>query len=288
METLLTTYQDAEKKKVAVGHFNVSDLSALMGVVAAARDLRVPVVIGCSEGERAFLGDKQIYALVASFRDENGIPLHLNADHTHTLEAAIAAAKAGFDSIVFDLSALPIEENIRKTKQAVEVLKGINPSILVEGEIGDIGTGSHIHEIAPDLIDGLTTPEQAKQFVEATGVDILAPAVGNMHGMSLSMIQGRTKKHLEIERIAEIKRATGALITLHGGSGTDDNDFVKAIDAGVNIIHINTELRAVWRRSLDEALLDQPREVIPYKILPVVVDATRRLARSRLKLFNRL
>jgi len=288
MKALLATYQDAEKKKIAVGHFNVSGLSTLKGIVAAAKHLQVPVVVGVSEGEREFLGDRQISALVASFREGDGIPLYLNADHTHSLESAVAAARAGFDSIVFDLSALPIEENIQKTKSAVEVLKGINPSILVEGEIGDIGTGSQIHDAAPDLTRGLTTPEQAKAFVGATDIDILAPAVGNMHGMLRSMVQGKARKHLDIERIAEIKRATGSLLTLHGGSGTDDADFVKAIDAGINIIHVNTELRVVWRRSLDEALSAMPDEVVPYKILPAVVEATRRLAIARLKLFNKL
>lgn len=288
MKALLATYQDAEKRKIAVGHFNVSDLWTLKGIVAAAKDLQVPVVVGVSEGEREFLGDRQILALVASFRDGDGIPLYLNADHTHSLESAMAAARVGFDSIVFDLSALPIEENIRQTKAAVEILKDINPSILIEGEIGDIGTGSQIHDVAPDLSRGLTTPEQAKAFVEATGIDILAPAVGNMHGMLRSMVQGKTKKHLDIERIAAIKRATGTLLTLHGGSGTDDVDFVRAIDAGMNIIHVNTELRVAWRRSLDEALSAMPDEVVPYKILPAVVDATRRLVNSRLKLFNKL
>src|ERR1700761_6879085 len=123
MNTLLSIYRDAEKKKVAVGHFNVSDLWTLKGIVAAAKDLKVPVVVGVSEGERGLLGDRQISALVASFRDEDGIALYLNADHTHTLESAIAAARAGFDSVVFDLSDLPIEENIRKTKGAIEALK---------------------------------------------------------------------------------------------------------------------------------------------------------------------
>ena len=288
MKDLLTTYRDAERNKVAVGHFNVSDLPTLKGVIAAAKDLKVPIVVGVSEGERKFLGDKQISALVASFEDGHGIPVYLNADHTHTLEGAIAAAKAGFHSVVFDLSALPIEENIRQTKEAIDVLKGINPSILIEGEIGDIGTGSFIHETAPDLSKGMTTPDQARHFVEATGVDILAPAVGNMHGMVQSMMQGQTKKHLDIERIAEIKRATGSLLTLHGGSGTDDDDFVRAIAAGINIIHVNTELRVAWRHSLDEALSNQPHELVPYKVLPAVVEATRQVARSQFKLFNRL
>jgi fructose-bisphosphate aldolase, class II len=140
----------------------------------------------------------------------------------------VAAAKAGFDAIVFDLSALPLEENVRQTKAAIEVLKSINPAILVEGEIGDIGTGSEIHDAAPDLSKGLTTPDEAKDYVEAAGVDILAPAVGNMHGMLKSMIGGQTRKHLDIARIAHIKSAAQVPLTLHGGSGTDDAHFRRA------------------------------------------------------------
>src|SRR5262249_23070388 len=151
------------------------------------------------------------------------------------------------DAVVFDLSALPIEQNVRQTKEAVRVLKAINPNILVEGEIGDIGTGSEIHDDAPDLSHGLTAPGEAKQFVGSTGVDILAPAVGNMHGMLKSMVRGEVKKRLDLARITEIKKATGALMTLHGGSGTNDEDFRKAIAAGIDIVHINTELRVAWR-----------------------------------------
>jgi ketose-bisphosphate aldolase len=288
MKDLLATYRDAEKKGVAVGHFNVSDLTTLKAVVAAAQQLNVPVVIGASEGERKFLGDQQLGALVKSFRDETGLPVFLNADHTHSLDGAIAAAKAGFDSIVFDLSALPLAENIQKTKEAIGVLRKINPAILIEGEIGDIGTGSQIHDTIPDLSKGLTSPEEAKKFVDATGVDILAPAVGNMHGMVASMIQGKYKKHLDLKRISEIKSATGALITLHGASGTNDDDLRKSIAAGINIIHINTELRVAWRHSLDKVLSEHEQEVVPYKILPRVVDAIREVALSRLKLFNNL
>ena len=285
---LLATYRDAGKKGVAVGHFNVSDLTELKAVVEAAQELNVPVVVGASEGERKFLGDQQLAALVKSFRDETGLSLFLNADHTHSLDGAIAAAKAGFDSIVFDLSALPFEENIQKTKEAIGVLKKINPAILIEGEIGDIGTGSQIHDTMPDLSKGLTSPEQAKKFVDATGVDILAPAVGNMHGMVASMIQGTDKKHLDLKRIAEIKSATGSLITLHGASGTNDDDLRKSIAAGINIIHINTELRVAWRQSLDKVLGEHKPEIVPYKILPPVVEAIRQVVRARLKLFNNL
>jgi fructose-bisphosphate aldolase, class II len=286
MQTLRNALEQSEKDGVAIGHFNVADLVLLKAVAAAGRELKVPVAVGASEGEREFLGVRQIAVLVRSFSEEFDTPIFLNADHTHSLAHALDVAKAGFDSVVFDLSALPFDENVRQTKEAVEALKAINPAILVEGEIGDIGTGSEIHDKAPDLSKGLTSPQQAKEFVEATGIDILAPAVGNMHGMLKSMVQGQAKKRLQIDRIAEIKRAVQIPLTLHGGSGTDDEDLREAIGAGINIIHINTELRVAWRRGLEEGLCKEPDEVVPYKILPFAVKSVEEVARSRLALFN--
>ena len=286
MDSLRDALELSQKNGVAIGHFNVADLVLLKAVLAAGQELKVPVVVGASEGEREFFGVRQLAALVRSLREEYGCPLFLIADHTHSLEKATEAARAGFDSIVFDLSALPFEQNIRHTRNGVQALKAINPAILVEGEIGDIGTGSEIHETAPDLSRGLSSPAEAKEFVEATEVDILAPAVGNMHGMLKSMVQGQTRKRLDIERIAQIKRATQAPLTLHGGSGTEDEDLRKAIAAGINIIHINTELRVAWRRGLEEGLTKQPDEVVPYNILPFAVEAVKEVALSRLRLFN--
>src|SRR5499426_74314 len=279
--------EQSEKDGVAIGHFNVADWVLLKAVLASGQELKVPVVVGASEGEREFFGVRQIAALVRSLREECDCPIFLNADHTHSLAKAVEAARAGFDAIVFDLSALPFEQNVRQTKEAVETLKTINSAILVEGEIGDIGTGSEIHEKAPDLSRGLTSPAEAKQFVESTGVDILAPAVGNMHGMLKSMVEGETRKHLDIDRIAQIKRATGIPLTLHGGSGTDDEDLRKAIAAGINIVHINTELRVAWRRGLEQELASHPTDVVPYKILPFAVQSVEHVVLSRLRLFNK-
>jgi fructose-bisphosphate aldolase, class II len=286
MYLLRDVLEQSQANGVAVGHFNIADLVLLKAVFASAQELKVPVLVGASEGEREFIGVSQIAALVRSLREEFNFPIFLNADHTHSLAKAIEAAKAGFDAIVFDVSTLPFEENIRQTKDAVEALKTINPAILVEGEIGDIGTGSEIHEAAPDLSKGLTTPEEAEQYVQSTGVDILAPAVGNMHGMLKSMVAGSVRKHLDIPRIAQIKNAARVPLTLHGGSGTDDEDLRKAIAAGINIVHINTELRVAWRRGLEDGLAKQPDEVVPYKILPSAVEKVRQVALSRLALFN--
>ena len=286
MHVLRDVLEQSQKNGLAIGHFNIADMVLLKAVFASAQELKVPVLVGASEGEREFMGVRQLAALVRSLQEEFDFPIFLNADHTHSLVKAVDAAKAGFDAIVFDASALPFEQNVRQTREAVETLKSINPAILVEGEIGDIGTGSEIHEEAPDLEKGLTTPVEAKQYVESTGIDILAPAVGNMHGMLKSMVQGETRKRLDIARIAQIKSATRVLLTLHGGSGTDDEDLRKAIAAGINIVHINTELRVAWRHGLEDALVKRPDEVVPYKILPFAVESVKQVARSRLRLFN--
>lgn len=270
----------------ALGHFNVSALVMLKAVLAAARQIGVPVLVGASEGERDFFGVRQLAVVVNSLREEFDVPIFLNADHTRSLAKAVEAARAGFDEIIVDFSALPFEQNVLNTKEALEAIKAINPAILVEGEIGDIGTGSEIHEKAQSDLKILTTPEEARQFVQSTGIDVLAPAVGNMHGMVESMVEGKTKKRLDIERIAQIKKATGVFLTLHGGSGTNDGDFRKAIAAGINIVHVSTELRVAWRRSLESSLAAQPNEVAPYKILFPVVDSLAEVVGSRLKLFH--
>jgi fructose-bisphosphate aldolase, class II len=286
MVTLREVLKHAETEGVAIGHFNVSDWVTLKAVFESASDRNVPVIVGVSESERHFLGVRQIAAMVKSLREEHDFPVFLNADHSHSLASAMEAAKAGFDSIVFDVSTLPLEENIRQTRTAVETLQAIRPEILVEGEIGDIGSGSEIHNTAHDVRTGLTTAVEARQFVEETKIDILAPAVGNMHGMLKSMVTGETKKRLDIERIRAIKEQTQVFMTLHGASGTDDGDLRRAIAAGITVIHINTEVRIAWRRGLDSALATQPNEIVPYKILPQAIDSVKQRVAARLALFS--
>jgi fructose-bisphosphate aldolase class II len=285
MKTLIEVLDDARRRRVAVGHFNFSDLVAFNAIVAAARDLKVPVMVGVSEGERAFVGIAQAAALVRSVREQSDLPIFLNADHTHSLDKAEEAARAGFDEVIFDASALPFEENVKQTRRAVEALKSINPAIVVEGEIGNIGASSEILEKVPDNISALTTAAEAQQFIAATHIDVLAPAVGNMHGLLQSMVRGEAQKRLDLGRIAELSQATGSFMTLHGGSGTNDGDFQSAIKAGITIVHVNTELRLAWRRGI-EASLKKDAEVTPYKILAPAVAAVREVVTARLRLFN--
>jgi fructose-bisphosphate aldolase, class II len=287
MFTLREALQNADTSHSALGHFNVSDLSGFHAVVRAGQRLKLPLLIGVSEGEREFIGLKEIVLLVRNARDEYGVSIYLNADHPHSLEKAKAAAEAGFDEVIFDASQKPLEQNIQETRQAVEILKSIRPELIVEGEVGYIGSSSEIVENVPAESLKLTTPQEAAQFVAETRVDVLAPAVGNMHGLLPSMVRGDAHKRLDIERIRQIMLATGVFLTLHGGSGTEDADFVAGIQAGLTIIHINTELRVAWRQGLEDSLKTHPRDVAPYKILPTAEQAMEYVVVRRLALFHR-
>ena len=281
MITLKEALSDAQRRQIAIGHFNVSDLFGLKAVTSAAHTLNVPVLVGTSEGERNFLGVHEIVALVTSLRQQLEHPIFLNADHTHSLERTVEAAHAGYDMIGFDASTMPLEKNIGLTKQAVEAAKSINGE-----ELGFIGSGSEIHESVPESSRLLTKTDDAQCFVEATKIDVLAPAVGNMHGLLKSMITGEVRKRLDIDRIREIATATAIPLTLHGGSGTDDGDFQKAISAGTTIVHISTELRLAWRRGLEAALAENSDEVVPYKIYGKSLLAMAAVAEERLRLLN--
>ncbi len=286
MKSLRETLADCAARQVALGHFNISDLAGLKAIEAAAESLRLPVLIGVSEGEREFIGVKHAAALIRSLREE-GHAVFLNADHTHSLDKVKEAAEAGFDEILFDGSALPFAENLAQTKQAVAIVRGINPEIVVEGEIGYIGSNSEVIDTKPEFV--LSTPEEAVQFMNETGVDVLAPAVGNMHGLSKAMAAGLEHKRLDIERIKAIKAAIGGkFMTLHGGSGTDDGDFAAAVAAGMTIVHVSTELRVAWRHGIEQALAAQPNEVAPYKLFPPAIQGIQQIVTARLKLFNKL
>ncbi len=290
--TLREVISEARKKKTAIGHFNISNLEGLWGVFHAAQSLNLPVIIGTSEGERGFIGVRQAVALVRSLREEYNYPVYLNADHSYSFEKVKEAVDAGYDAVIFDGNGkkLSFDENVRVTKQCVEYVKRVNgelgSDILVEGEIGYIGSSSKILDAIPEGVslaaEDLTKPEEIQAFVEQTGVDLMAPAVGNFHGMF-----GGGKK-LDIPRIEALAQAAGVPLVLHGGSGTGNEDFVAAIAAGISIVHINTEIRIAYRKALMIALQEDPDEVAPYKFLKGSVQAVQQVVAERLKLFNGL
>ena len=297
MKTLREVLEGVDARHVAVGHFNISELAALNGIFSAAQELssdkgrgaddKMPILIGVSEGEREFIGVRRVAALVKSLREEYDYPIFLNADHTHSFEKAIEAANAGFDEVLFDGSALPMEQNIAETKKVVAAIHAIDPGIVIEGEIGYIGTSSEVIAEKPANL-ALSTPEEAVRFVKETGVDVLAPAVGNMHGLLKTMVTGDVKKRLDIARIADIKKTCGVWMTLHGGSGTADEDFKAAVAAGMDIVHVSSELRLAWRRGVEAGLAASPDEIAPYKILPLAVLGIKKIVMDRLRIFNNL
>ncbi len=272
------------KAHTAVGHFNISNLEMLRAILEAAKETGSPVMIGTSEGEAEYLGRKEMVALVQAYRKDWGVEAVLNADHHKSVEAAKAAIDAGYQSIHIDLSKLPFEENVAGTRAVVEYAHAKDIHISVEGELGVLATdSSKVYEgeiiVRPE---DLTSPEQAAEFVERTGVNRFAPAVGNFHGMA-----AHTKKQLDFERIEAIRKIVPeeVAIVLHGGSGTSDDQLQEAIRRGVANIHISTELRVAYSGALRKFLADNPEETTPYKMFPSVIQAVRTVVLERVQLF---
>ncbi len=281
VKTFREYIKEAEEKGVAIGHFNISNLEGFHGVYNAAKKLNVPVIIGLSEGEEDFVGRNEAIGIIKQIRAKENFPIFLNADHHYSFERVKLAIDAGFDSVIFDGANLSFNENVKITKQCVEYARSVNSTILVEAELGYIGSGSNIKETVPEGAGILTKIDDAKKFVELTGVDMLAPSVGSIHGLIKS-----GKPHIDGELVAEIKKATGVPLVLHGGSGLRDVDFTNAIKAGISIIHISTEIRLAYDEALKKSILDNPNETTPYKILQPAVDAIEKVVYERLKLFN--
>lgn len=287
MQTLRVYIEEADKNRTAIGHFNISNLEALHGIYNAAKKLNLPVIIGLSEGEEEFIGREEAVALIQVIRQRDNYPIFLNADHHYSFESIKAALDAGYDAAIIDVVKLSLEENIALTKECVnyarKLAKKEKRDILIEAEIGFIGTSSKLLDAIPAGVseETMTKPEDAKHFAKATGVDLLAPSVGNVHGI----IKGGNPR-LHSERVKEIRQATGIPLVLHGGSGSMEEDFLACIKEGVSIVHINTEIRVAYRNAVKKAFIENPDEVAPYKILKPAVLAIEQIVEARLRLFS--
>lgn len=289
MKTLREYIEEAEEKKVAIGHFNISDSQGFWAVVGAAKNLKLPVVIGVSEGERDFIGIKQVKALVDSMKAD-GLPIFLNADHTYSVDRVKEVVDAKFDAAIIDGAEKSFEENLLMTKEAVDYKNTNNPNMLIEAELGFIGKSSKVWDDLPEGTGAgeemLTKPEVAREFVQKTRVDLFAPAVGNIHGMAKNLNANYEK--LDIERIKALREAAGVPLVLHGGSGIKDEEFKAAIEAGISVIHINTEIRVAYKQALQKFFTENPDETAPYKYLRPTILAMQSVIERRLALFNNL
>jgi fructose-bisphosphate aldolase class II len=270
----------ARGRRSAVWHFNFSELTALKAAARAARDCGVPIIMGLSEGERSFVGLRAAVALIRAYRAE-GLPLYLNADHTRSFEGVKAAIDAGFDAVIFDGTHLSLEENISATKRAVLYARAAGERVVVEGELGYIGTQSEVLEKIPDGIQK-TDPEDAARFARETGIDCFAPSVGNIHGM----VRGGHEPMLDIPLVRMIRQVVRAPLVLHGASGNGDAELRAAVMAGVSVIHVNTELRKAWREGLEESFHSMEREVAPYKLLAASEEGMYRVIRAKIGILN--
>jgi fructose-bisphosphate aldolase class II len=286
MKTLRECIAEAEEKKIAIGHFNISNLEGLWGIVHAARALNVPVIIGLSEGEREFFGVRQARAVIDSIRDEFDFPIYLNADHSHKFETFKPTIDARYNSAIFDGAQLPFEQNVEETRKCVEYARSVDPEIIVEAELGYIGTSSTLLTELPTGVsaENMTKPEEAKKFVDETKIDLFAPAVGNIHGM----LTNAPEPKLDIERIKAIRETVGIPLVLHGASGNTEEDLRAAIANGISIVHINTEIRVAYRDGLKKSLEEHPLEVAPYKINAPAMAALQAVVTQKLKIFNNL
>jgi len=281
METLREAIVACKANGRAIGHFNFSDSNQLKAIAEAARETRLPVIAGLSEGEREFFPLSHARALIDEYQAQ-GVTIYLNADHTYGIEKVQRAIAAGVDSVVVDGAKEPFTENAHLVTTAVKYARASGRDVVIEGELGYIGTSSKELTEIPEGAgeENLTTVEDAKKFIEETRADALAPAVGNIHGM----LKEAKEPKLHPERVKEIAEAVEVPLVLHGASGNTEEEVVACIKAGVAVVHINTELRVLYRDALEGSL--SGGETTPYKFLAPVVHRMKEYVTQKLLLFG--
>ena len=237
---------DAQKNHYGVGLFNTTDTDMLEAVIAAAEELRSPVIIGTAEvllpyGELQLIGPAMI-----NMAKKATVPVVVHYDHGLTFDRCLEALQLGFTSVMFDGSANELEENLRATAEIVKIAHTFGAT--VEGEIGHVGQADTADN---EIVDMYTTPEEAKAFVEATGVDALAVAIGTAHGAY------KTKPRLDIDRLQEIRNTIDTPLVLHGGSGLTDEDFKNTVEHGIAKVNIFTDLCVAGEDAVVKNLGDQ-------------------------------
>jgi len=277
--------QRSRSKGFAVGAFNIDNQETLIAIARAAAKKNAPVLIQLSKGEIDAIGYENARCMVDNYAKEYGAEMYLNLDHSPSVEDARRGVDAGFEFIHIDISQAnknaSLEEIIAGTKQVVDY--AAFTGALVESEPHYFGGGSNVFEEAFDYEEikkTFSTPEGAKEFVRATGIDTFAAAVGNLHGSY------PVPKQLDLVLLKQIREAIDCQISLHGGSGTPGHFFEEAAKIGVSKVNINSDMRRVFRDTLVKVLQDNPEEYAVVKLMGTVIDAVQVVVEEKIAMFG--
>lgn len=275
----------ARSEHFAVGAFNLDNQETLKAVVRAAVAKESPVLVEVSQGEVESIGLDNIRDMVDNYKQELGLEIYVNLDHSPSVEAAKAGIEAGFEFIHIDVSQAnhnaSEEEIIDATRQVVEYAK--LTGALVESEPHYFGGGSALFKEAFDYEEikkTFSTPDGSRNFVAATGIDTYAAAIGNLHGSY------PVPKVLDLELLKAIRGSIDVNISLHGGSGTPLHYFVEAAKIGVTKININSDMRLAFRNTLEKTLKEHPDEIAVIKLMDEVVAAVQAVVESKIDAFG--
>ncbi|WP_077369509.1 class II fructose-1,6-bisphosphate aldolase [Anaerosalibacter sp. Marseille-P3206] len=250
--------QEAHKNGYAVGAFNINNMEIIQAIIAAAEETKSPVILQASQGGIKYAGIEYIAALGKVAAENASVPVALHLDHGTDFEEVIKCIRHGFSSVMVDASKFPLEENIAKTKLIVDIAHSVGVS--VEAELGKIG-GTEDHIVVTEREATFTDPDEAVRFVEETGVDSLAIAVGTAHGV----YKGEPK--LDFDRIKTIKEKLNIPLVLHGSSGVPEESIKNAVYLGINKVNIDTDIRAAFAQGVKDFLKENPDNIDPRKIL---------------------
>ncbi|NPV79279.1 MAG: ketose-bisphosphate aldolase [Firmicutes bacterium] len=260
----------------AVGAFNANNLEYVQAIIEAAEEEQAPVILQASQGAIKYAGLEQIVGMVKVAAEAVSVPVVLHLDHGTDYAQNVRCLRAGFTSLMFDGSALPFEENVKITSKITEMAHACG--IPVEAELGKVPQAGDVS--FEELKALMTDPEEAKKFVELTGVDSLAVSVGSIHRMKIQ------EARLDIDRIKKIKELTGIPLVLHGASGVTDEGYRLGIPAGICKINIATELNKAFTRGVKEAMEKNPNEVDPRKALTRAKDLVKEVVKAKMRLFG--
>jgi fructose-bisphosphate aldolase class II len=280
--TLREVCAAAEKGKYAVGAFGVQNLETVQAVIEAAVEERSPAILIISEGAIKYAGLQTITNIVRTLAEEAPVPIVAHLDHGPSFEMATACVVAGFKSVMVDASHYEYDKNVAITRQVVAMAHAVGAT--VEGEIGKIGgVEENISVSAAEAT--MTEPEEAARFVQDTGVDAVAVAIGNAHGLY------HGEPNLDIPRLKRIHDAVKAVapdcfLVLHGGSGTPDHMIKDAIAAGVSKINIGTELKLAFVEGVKETLAAKPNVDDPRHLLAPARKKVKEVTRQKMRLFG--